>query len=137
MSTSSKVEIKVKNTIIKMSLAATLTFGIVSSGNAQFFPNIGSRDSGAAMFGAVMAVTMNTIIQKLSEEERSKRQSALQRAARSGDAEWQSSGRSGKRAHYRKVGSAKESDGKKCQKVEEVITLPDGKQGKSTETVCF
>ena len=121
----------------RSAFVVVLSAGMINTGNAQFFPNIGSRDPGAAMLGTIVGVTMNTILQKLSADERAKRQSALQQAARSGDAEWKSTGKTAKRAHYKRVGAIKESDGKKCQKVEETMTLPDGSQGKSTETVCF
>jgi hypothetical protein len=40
-------------------------------------------------------------------------------------------------ARYVNKGQVASSDGKKCSRVQETITLPDGKQGTSEETVCF
>jgi hypothetical protein len=94
-------------------------------------------NTGDAIAGAIIGVAMATILQQLSEAEKAKRENALQAAAKSGKANWSTSGSNGKKATYKKVGAAESIGGKNCQKVQETITLPDGKQGTSTETVCF
>ena len=99
---------------------------------------IGSQNgTGGAIAGAIIGVAMATILQQLTEAEKTKRQSALKTAAKSGKANWSTAGSNGKKATYKKVGQAESIGGKNCQKVQETITLPDGKQGNSTETVCF
>lgn len=97
----------------------------------------GQRGVGGAFAGAIIGVAMGTILQQLTANEQQKRQAALQQAARSGKAKWSSDGKSAKRASYQRVGAVQTVGGKKCQKVKEAITLPDGKQGVSTEDVCF
>jgi hypothetical protein len=97
----------------------------------------GQRGAGGAVAGAIIGVAMATILQQLTQAEQQKREAALQAAAKKGKANWTTSGNSGKKATYQKVGAVEDVGGKKCQKVEETITLADGKQGKSTETVCF
>jgi hypothetical protein len=89
------------------------------------------------MVGGIIGVAMGTILEQLSQQERSNRQVALQRAARGKSAAWSSSGKSGKKARYVNKGEVASADGRKCSRVQETITLPDGKQGTSEETVCF
>lgn len=125
-----------KRGVIKAVCGLCISVSLANNANAQFFPYVGgSHDPGAAIVGAVFAVTMSAIIQQMTAEERSKREAALRSAARSGNANWSTRGRDGKRAHYRRVASSK--DNGNCQKVEETITLADGKQAKSVENVCF
>jgi membrane protease subunit (stomatin/prohibitin family) len=95
----------------------------------------GSRGGGVA--GAIIGVAIGTILQQLTAAEQNKRQAALQAAAKKGKSNWTTTGKDGKKATYQKVGAAEDMGGKKCSKVKETITLPDGKQGTSTETVCF
>ena len=97
----------------------------------------GQRGGGGAAAGALIGVAFGTILQQLTALEQQKRQAALQDAARNGRAKWSSDGKSAKKATYQRVGSVQNVGGKKCQKVKEAITLPDGKQGVSTENVCF
>lgn len=96
----------------------------------------GNRDG--AIVGAIIGVAMGTILEQLSAQERAQRQAALQKAARGKSASWSTSGKQGKKASYSNIGSASTNEkGERCQKVQETITLADGKQGKSVETVCF
>jgi len=97
----------------------------------------GQNGTGGAIAGAIIGVAMATILQQLSDAEKAKREAALQKAAKSGKANWSTSGADGKKATYKKIGEAESIGGKKCEKVQETITLPDGKQGVSTENVCF
>ena len=97
----------------------------------------GSRGAGGAVAGAIIGVAIGTILQQLTAAEQNKRQVALQAAAKKGKSNWSTTGKDGKKATYQKVGAAEDMGGKKCSKVKETITLPDGKQGTSTETVCF
>jgi len=98
----------------------------------------GSRGGGGgAVAGAIIGVALATILQQLTEGEQKKRQAALQSAAKKGKSNWSTAGKDGKKASYQKVGAVEDMGGKKCQKVKETITLADGKQGTSTETVCF
>ena len=97
----------------------------------------GQNGAGGAIAGAIIGVAMATILQQLTEAEKTKRQTALQTAAKSGKANWSTTGSNGKKATYKKIGQAESIGGQNCQKVQETITLPDGKQGTSTETVCF
>lgn len=126
-----------KRRVLKALCALCVSASITNNANAQFFPYVGgSHDAGAAIVGTFLAVTMSAIIQQMTAEERAKREAALRNAARSGNANWSTRGRDGKRAQYRRIASAKDSNNK-CQKVEETITLADGKQAKSVENVCF
>ena len=93
--------------------------------------------SGGAVAGAIIGVAIGTILQQLTEGEPKKRQAALQSAAKKGKSNWSTAGKDGKKATYQKVGAVEDMGGKKCHKVKETITLADGKQGTSTETVCF
>ena len=97
----------------------------------------GSRGGGGAVAGAIIGVALATILQQLTAAEQKKREAALQSAAKKGKSNWSTSGKDGKKATYQKVGAVEDMGGKKCQKVKETITLADGKQGTSTETVCF
>ncbi len=97
----------------------------------------GSRGGGGAVAGAIFGVALGTILQQLTAGEQKKRQAALQSAAKKGKSNWSTAGKDGKRATYQKVGAVEDMGGKKCQKVKETITLADGKQGTSTETICF
>jgi membrane protease subunit (stomatin/prohibitin family) len=97
----------------------------------------GQHGVGGAFAGAIIGVAMGTILQQLSQQEQSQRQSSLQRAAKSGKSSWSTKGKGAKKATYTKVGSVQNVGGKQCQKVRETITLGDGKQGTSDETVCF
>jgi hypothetical protein len=128
-----------------------MVFGSVSTAEAQglgaalggamgasFGAAAGGRNPVAgAMVGGIIGVAMGTILEQLSQQERSNRQVALQRAARGKSAAWSSSGKSGKKARYVNKGEVASADGRKCSRVQETITLPDGKQGTSEETVCF
>ena len=94
-------------------------------------------NAGGAVAGAIIGVAMATILEQLSAAEQQQRQTSLQSAARKGRSSWTTKGTSGKRASYQKVGAVQSFEGKKCQQVKETITLADGKQGTSTENVCF
>ncbi|PSC06555.1 hypothetical protein SLNSH_01710 [Alsobacter soli] len=97
----------------------------------------GTRGGGGAVAGAIIGVAMGTILEQLTAQEKNQRQQALQQAARGKSASWSTHGKSGKKARYVNKGAVASADGKRCSKVEETIQLPDGKQGKSVETVCF
>ncbi|KAA2234700.1 hypothetical protein [Salinarimonas soli] len=126
--------------------AAAIFVSSTTAGHAQDFGAMlggaigaaaGSRGgAGGAMVGGIIGVAMGTILQQLSQAEQQKRQSALQSAARGKSANW-SSGKQGAKATYKNKGKVASADGRKCSKVEETITLPDGKRGTSVETVCF
>lgn len=96
----------------------------------------GSRGGGGAVIGAIVGVAMATVLQQLTANEQQQRQVALQAATKKGKSSWRTSGKDGKKATYQKVSAAEDIGGKKCFKVKETITLADGKQGTSTETVC-
>jgi hypothetical protein len=137
--------------VASLLVAASMVFGSVSTVEAQglgaalggamgasFGAAAGGRNPVAgAMVGGIIGVAMGTILEQLSQQERSNRQVALQRAARGKSAAWSSSGKSGKKARYVNKGEVASADGRKCSRVQETITLPDGKQGTSEETVCF
>lgn len=123
--------------------AASLIMGSVSS-EAQMvnpfaampgFPGVGG--GGGGMARAIIGVAMATIIQNLSEQERQNREIALHKAATMGAASWRTSGKDGKSASYKKVGSIQAVGNQKCQKVQETITLANGERGVSEENVCF
>lgn len=128
-------------------LSISLTFGALTASAQDMNQLLGGAlgaaiggqrgNTGNAIAGAIIGVAMATILQQLSAAEKAKRENALQAAAKSGKANWSTSGSNGKKATYKKVGEAESIGGKSCQKVQETITLPDGKQGTSTETVCF
>jgi membrane protease subunit (stomatin/prohibitin family) len=133
--------------IISLALAGSLAIAPIASANAQGLgavlggglgAAVGSRHgAGGALVGGIIGVAMGTILQQLSQAEQSNRQQALQKAARGTSASWSSSGKNGKKAQYVNKGTVASADGKKCSKIQETITLPDGKQGTSEETVCF
>jgi membrane protease subunit (stomatin/prohibitin family) len=136
--------------VVSMFLAAAIAAGPVTSAHAQFGGALGgalgasmgaaasSRNPAAgAIVGGIIGVAMGTILEQLSQQERNNRQAALMRAARGQSASWSSTGKSGKKARYVNKGQVASSDGKKCSRIQETITLPDGKQGTSEETVCF
>ena len=136
--------------VTTMILAAAIAAGPVTSAQAQFGAALGGalgatfgasasnrNPVGGAIVGGIIGVAMGTILEGLSQQERNNRQTALQRAARGQSASWSSSGKTGKKARYVNKGQVASSDGKKCSRVQETITLPDGKQGTSEETVCF
>jgi hypothetical protein len=97
----------------------------------------GRRPGSGRRIGGIIGVAMGTILEQLSQAEQNNRQQALQKAARGKSAAWSSSGKNGKKARYVNKGTVASADGKKCSKIQETITLPDGKQGTSVETVCF
>ena len=99
-------------------------------------PNIG-RGAGGVVAGAIVAIAMSEMLQQLNSAEKEKRKTALNKAARSGNASWSSGGKESKKATYKTAGPIQEASGKKCQQVTETITLSDGRQASSTETVCF
>ena len=134
----------------KKIVAACVAISIISSpiaANAQLGQALGGAlgaaiggnkgGVGGALAGAVIGVAMGTILEQLTAAEKNQRQSALNSAARGGRSSWTTKGKNGKRASYQKVGSAETANGQKCQKVKETITMADGKQGTSVETVCF
>jgi membrane protease subunit (stomatin/prohibitin family) len=139
-----------KKTFVTTLTAASILFGSVASGHAQYFGSVlgggigaaigaaaGGRNAGAgAVVGGIIGVAMGTILQQLSQAEMQNRQVALQQAARGKSAKW-SSGKKGAKARYVNKGKVASTDGRKCSKVQETITLPDGKQASSVETVCF
>ncbi len=97
----------------------------------------GGRNPGAgALVGSIVGVAMGTILQQLSQAEMHNRQVALQSAARGKSARW-TSGKRGARATYVNKGRVASAGGKNCSRVQETITLADGKRASSTETVCF
>ena len=106
--------------------------GIFTLGNPAGRPHGGRRQAASAQacqnpaVGAVLASYRHAIWRM-----------PVQSAAKKGKANWSTAGKDGKKATYQKVGAVEDMGGKKCQKVKETITLADGKQGTSTETVCF
>jgi len=140
-----------KKHVIAFVTAASLTLGSISAASAQNFGALlgggigaavgaaagGRHGAAGAVVGGIIGVAMGTILQQLSQAEQNNRQQALQKAARGKSASWSSSGKSGKKAKYVNKGTVASADGKKCSRVQETITLPDGKQGTSEETVCF
>lgn len=119
--------------------------GVTTPSHAQFEQVLGgalgaalggSRGGGGAVVGAIVGVAMATILQQLTANEQQQRQAALQAATKKGKSSWKTAGKDGKKATYQKVSEAEDIGGKKCFKVKETITLADGKQGTSTETVC-
>lgn len=127
-------------------LVIVCMLGATTSANAQMEQLMGgalgaavggSRGVGGAVAGAIIGVALATILQQLTAGEQKKREAALQSAAKKGKSNWSTAGKDGKKATYQKVGAVEDMGGKKCQKVKETITLADGKQGTSTETVCF
>ena len=132
---------KIKKTVICCSVAVSVCLApIVSEAQVPNFGAVlgamgGGGNNGAGLAGAIIGVAMSAIIQQLNEQEMANRKASLQRAARGGSASW-TSHRSGQKravkASYKKVGKVENG----CQKVRETITLPDGKQGTSVETVC-
>ena len=91
------------------------------------------------------------VLQSLSIEQQRQRQQALQEAARvpvGRTVSWNSpppandrarsgaAGQGSTRATYVNKGAATNDRGQKCTKVEETITLPDGKTGTSEQLVC-
>ena len=96
----------------------------------------GQRGGGGAVVGALMGVALGTILQQLTAREQEQRKVALQAAAKKGKASWKSAGKDGKKGTIQRIGAAEDIGGKKCYKYKETITLPDGKQGVSTDTVC-
>lgn len=138
--------------VISLALAASLTIGSLTAANAQqglgavlggglgaaVGAAAGGRNAGAgAVVGGIIGVAMGAILEQLTQAEQNSRQQALQKAARGKSASWSSSGKNGKKARYVNKGAVASADGKKCSKIQETITLPDGKQGTSVETVCF
>ena len=97
----------------------------------------GKSGGGGAVAGAIIGVAMATILEQLSQQEQASRSAALNKAARSGKSSWQTRGKDGKKASYKRVGAVQEVGGQKCHKVKETITLADGKRGTSEDTVCF
>jgi uncharacterized protein YdbL (DUF1318 family) len=131
---------------VRSVIVAALVISLASSSipaKAQLNPfsglgaALGNGNGGNALAGAIIGVAMATIIQKLSEQERENRQTALQRAARSGSASWRTAGKDGKKASYKRVGAVSSVGNQKCQMVEEQITLANGERGTSRENVCF
>jgi hypothetical protein len=143
-------------------LLAALT---VSQGAiAQGFPSIGGflgagAGGGNAAVANLVAGTvtglMGQILQSLTAREQQQRQQALQEAARgpSGStASWSTpqpapnsaqratpSGNSApapKRASYVNKGQVADASGRKCSRVLETITMPDGQTGTSEQLVC-
>lgn len=137
--------------LTSFALAASLALSSVTAVHAQGLGAVlggglgaavgaaaGGRNAGAgALVGGIIGVAMGTILEQLSQAEQNNRQQALQKAARGKSASWSSSGKNGKKARYVNKGEVASADGKKCSRIQETITLPDGKQGTSEETVCF
>jgi hypothetical protein len=136
---------------ISLALAGSLAIAPIASASAQGLGAVlggglgaavgaaagGRHGAGGALVGGIIGVAMGTILEQLSQAEQNNRQQALQKAARGKSASWSSSGKNGKKARYVNKGAVASADGKKCSKIQETITLPDGKQGTSEETVCF
>lgn len=136
---------------VASSLLISLFLGLTNAAGAQGFGSaiggaIGSAVGAAtggrnpvagSIVGGAIGGAMGTILDKLSQQERERREAALQQAARGKSAAWSSSGESPKKARYVNKGRVASTDGKKCSRVEETITLVDGTQGTSEETVCF
>lgn len=114
---------------------------------------VGTRGTG----GLAMAAGLNGLLRSLTAEQQRQRQDALQAAARApvgrsvswssdggeaagradrGGGRQQAAARQQTRATYVNKGSATNDKGQKCSKVEETITLPDGKTGTSEQLVC-
>jgi len=100
-------------------------------------PSAGHAAPGAQWRALLLASLLRRSFNSLPRANKKKRQAALQSAAKKGKSNWSTAGKDGKKATYQKVGAVEDMGGKKCQKVKETITLADGKQGTSTETVCF
>jgi predicted lipid-binding transport protein (Tim44 family) len=94
-------------------------------------------NAGAGVAGAMIGGVAGCILQSLTDAEKAKREAALKAAAKTGQSSWASKGETPKKAVYKKVGMMESVGGKKCQKVQETITLPDGQKGTSVENVCF
>lgn len=136
---------------IALALAASMTMSSMGAASAQGFGAVlgggigaamgaaaGGRNAGAgAVVGGIVGIAMGAILEQLSQAEQNNRQQALQKAAKGKSAKWSSTGKNGKKATYVNKGAVASADGKKCSRVQETITLPDGKQGTSEETVCF
>jgi outer membrane protein with glycine zipper len=139
------------NKHITLALLASLFLSSTDAADAQGFGSaiggaIGSAVGAAtggrnpvsgSIVGGVIGGAMGAILDQLSQQERERREAALQQAARGKSAAWSSSGESPKKARYVNKGRVASTDGKKCSRVEETITLVDGTQGTSEETVCF
>jgi pyruvate/2-oxoglutarate dehydrogenase complex dihydrolipoamide acyltransferase (E2) component len=114
----------------------------------------GRGDPTAALVAGVVSGLMSQILQSLTADEQQKRQQALQEAARSptgATTGWTSSQlpqngnvhaspankpAAAKHATYVNKGVVADASGKKCTKILETITLPDGKAGTSEQLVC-
>lgn len=142
--------------------AGLLLLALGGCGQNGSMPNATAMSSGlgnamrAAHGGSSAAVLagLGSVLRSLTAEQQQQRQTALQEAARAPvgrTISWQSAGNAPARsatagrqqaptketrATYVNKGAATNDQGQKCSKIEETITLPDGKTGKSEQLVC-
>lgn len=139
-----------------------IAFGITQGAMAQGFPNVGGIFGGGGGKGLVAGIVAGTvsglmgqILQSLTTGEQQQRQQAMQQAARGtagSTSGWASAAQpestpahpststrpatTAKRASYVNRGQVTDAGGKKCSRVAETISMPDGKQGTSESLVC-
>lgn len=102
--------------------------------------------------GSPLTAMLASMVNSLSANEQNQRQQALQEAAQGSTgstAGWTSHDQAPPqyassstaapkvtKAHYVKKGETTNASGQKCSKVQETITMPNGKTGTSEELVC-
>jgi hypothetical protein len=134
-----------------------IALGASQGAVAQGFPNFGGLlgnggGGGNSLVTGLINGLMGQILQSLTTGEQQQRQQALQEAARSPSGsttgwatpESNNSQRAStsykpapvKKATYVNKGQVTDASGKKCSRVLETITMPDGQKGTSEQLVC-